>query len=529
MSRRLYLFDTTLRDGAQTHGIDFSVEDKVATMLDLDEFGFDYIEAGFPGANVTDTVLFRDLPRMNRALVTAFGKTRRKGQEGIDPSLEPIIKDERCHAVCLVGKTWDFHVTVALQVSQEVNLEMIATSIQALKDKKEVLFDAEHFFDGYKNNRDYALRCLRTAYEAGARWIVLCDTNGGSLWDEIGEITQDVCRMIPPENIGIHTHNDTGNAVANSIAAVQNGAHMIQGTLNGLGERCGNANLVTLIPTLVAKLGYQTGIERLDRLVALSRAIDDRVNRVSDPYAPYVGASAFAHKGGLHASAVEKDPACYEHIAPERVGNGRVILISDQSGQANVLSRLKKMGISVKGKSSEVSALVDLIKERDYQGYAYDRAEASFEILVRQRLEQIPTYFTVMRFSARDERRYNALGRLVTESEATLKIRIGSSEIHTVADGNGPVNALDKALRKALRPFYPSIETMGLTDYSVRILNGHDNTRAATRVSIKSNDTNGRFWNTIGVSTNIIEASVEALTDSLIFKFFHENLEPHDG
>ena len=406
---------------------------------------------------------------------------------------------------------------------------MIATTIRALQKKKEVLFDAEHFFDGYKANRDYALRCVQTAYEAGARWIVLCDTNGGALWDEIGQMTQDVCRTIPGEQIGIHTHNDTGNAVANSLAAVKQGAHMIQGTLNGLGERCGNANLVTLIPTLVTKLGYQTAITRLDRLLSLSRAIDDRVNRVSDPYAPYVGSSAFAHKGGIHASAVEKDPTCYEHIAPEKVGNGRVILISDQSGRASLLASLKKMDLPVQDREPQIAELLELVKERDYQGYAYDRAEASFEVLVRRTLKQIPLYFTVLRFSVRDERRYNALGRLVTESEATLKIRIGSAEIHTVADGNGPVNALDTALRKALIEFYPSIDTIRLTDYSVRILNGHDDSRAATRVSIKSSDKGGQVWNTIGVSTNIIEASVEALTDSLIFKFFHENLSPHQG
>ena len=524
---RLYLFDTTLRDGAQTHGIDFTVTDKKHVIKALDQLGFDYIEAGFPGSNQTDTILFDSLPSPTHARLTAFGMTRRIHNS--DPTFQNVL-NSKSDAVCLVGKTWDFHVDVALGIRGEENLALIAQSIKAITGK-EALFDAEHFFDGYKANSEYALACLQTAYEAGARWIVLCDTNGGTLPHEIRDIVEQVVRVVPGENLGIHTHNDTGNAVANTLEAVRKGIRMVQGTINGLGERCGNANLVSLLPTLIIKLGYTTGItpDKLRNLVTLSRDLDNRLDRASDPHAPYVGRSAFAHKGGLHASGVRKNPLCYEHIDPLSVGNRRLILNSEQSGRANVLAFLQEIGIESESNDPRIMDLVTLIKQRDYEGYAYDKANASLELLVRRSLGQIPEYFSLLRFAVTDERRYNALGKIVTESQAVVKLAIQSQEIHTVSEGNGPVNALDRAIRKALEAFYPLLNTMSLKDYRVRILDANDGSGAITRVFIESQDDQAVSWNTIGVSTNIIDASLEALMDSFVYKLFRERITPADS
>jgi 2-isopropylmalate synthase len=396
---------------------------------------------------------------------------------------------------------------------------MIAESVaQMRKYKDEVMFDAEHFFDGYKANPDYALACAKAAHEGGARWIVLCDTNGGTLPEEVARITEAVVRHIPGERLGLHCHNDTENAVANSLAGIGAGARQVQGTLNGLGERCGNANLVSLIPSLVLKTSYQTGIRQLADLTHVSRLLDERLNRMPNRHAAYVGDAAFAHKGGLHVSAVEKDPRTYEHIAPELVGNRRHIVVSDQSGRANILARFRDIGLAVDHADPRVAVLVEQVKAREYDGYAYDGAEASFELLARRALGNVPDYFRLLRFRVMDERRWNARGELVTESEATVHIEVHGEQLMTVAMGNGPVNALDSALRRALVPAYPGLDQMRLVDFKVRILTPGDGTEAITRVMIESADRDGQYWSTVGVSANIIDASFNALSDAIVWK-----------
>jgi 2-isopropylmalate synthase len=523
MGERIYLFDTTLRDGAQTQGVDFSVGDKVAIARELDQLGIDYVEGGWPGANPTDDAFFADPPELGHATFTAFGMTRRPGRSAAnDPGLAALL-NAKCGAVCMVGKTWDFHVDVALNIPRDENLELIRDSIALIRKRKgEALFDAEHFFDGYKANPDYALQCLLAAYEAGARWIVLCDTNGGTLPDEIETIVRAVAERIPGGNLGIHTHNDTENAVANSLAAVRAGARMVQGTLNGLGERCGNANLVSLIPTLMLKMGFDTGIsaEELRRLSHVSRILDERLNRAPNRHAPYVGESAFAHKGGLHVSAVEKDPASYEHIEPSTVGNRRIIVVSDQAGRSNMLARFREIGIEIDARDERINILVDLVKRREYDGYAYDGAEASFELLARRALGEVPDFFRLQSFRVIDERRWNAKNELITLSEATIKLDVGAQSVMTVAEGNGPINALDTALRKALLPVYPALEGLRLVDYKVRILTPNDGTKAVTRVMIESIDGHGNRWTTVGVSANVIDASYNALHDSITYRLF---------
>ena len=522
---RIYLYDTTLRDGAQTQDVDFSVADKIAIAEELDRLGIDYVEGGWPGANPTDDQFFAEPPRLSRAIFTAFGMTRRTGRSAAnDPQLTTLIQSS-AKAVCLVGKSWDFHVDMALGIPREENIHLIADSIAAVKAAKgEALFDAEHFFDGYKRNPAYATACITAAYEAGARWISLCDTNGGTLPHEIDEIVRRVIdeHEIPGERLGIHTHNDTENAVANSIAAVRAGVRLVQGTINGLGERCGNANLISLIPTLMLKMGYETGIksEDLTKLTALSHRFDERLNRATNRHAAYVGTSAFAHKGGLHVSAVEKDPTSYEHVPPESVGNRRQIVMSDQAGRSNIIARLREIGMEVAPGDARLPKLLDLVKQRDTEGYAYDTAEASFELLVRNQLGEVPSYFELLRFHVTDERRYNANGELVIESEAVVRVRVGNEIRHEVAAGNGPVNALDQAMRRALEPLYPLLGGVKLVDYRVRILAAKAGTAAMPRVLIRSQNGDGTEWSTLGVSTNIIEASMEALVDSYTYKLF---------
>jgi 2-isopropylmalate synthase len=454
--------------------------------------------------------------------------TRRAGRSiANDPGLAGLL-DARAQGVCMVGKTWDFQVDTALEIPREENVAMIAESIAyAVKRAPEVMFDAEHFFDGYKANPGYAMRCVEAAHEAGARWIVLCDTNGGSLPDEIGRIVAEVCRRIPGGRVGIHCHNDTGTAVAGSLAAVQAGARQVQGTLNGLGERCGNANLVSLIPTLALKTEFETGVgpRELAHLTAVSHLLDERLNRAPERRAPYVGESAFAHKGGLHVSAVEKDPRTYEHIDPALVGNRRHVVVSDQSGRSNILARFREIGIDVDAAEPKVTSLVEQVKAREFEGYAYDGAEASFELLARRVLSRVPEYFSLTRFRVMDDRRWNARGELVTESEATINVEVGGRHLMEVAVGNGPVNALDTALRKALLRFYPQLQDMRLTDYKVRILNPSAATEAVTRVMIESADGTGRRWTTVGVSTNVIDASFNALHDSITWKLFQDDAE----
>jgi 2-isopropylmalate synthase len=406
---------------------------------------------------------------------------------------------------------------------------MIADSVAAaVKQGREAMFDAEHFFDGYKANPAYALDCVKAAHDAGARWVVLCDTNGGTLPHEVARIVGEVTRSIPGSHLGIHAHNDTENAVANSLAALAAGARQLQGTLNGLGERCGNANLVSLIPTLLLKSDYRIGVSQaqLAHLTALSRLLDERLNRAPAKNAPYVGESAFAHKGGAHVSAVQKDPRTYEHIAPSLVGNRRHIVVSDQAGRSNILVRLREIGIEIDGKHPKLERLVAEVKQQEFEGYAYDGAEASFALLARRALGEVPDYFAITRFRVMDERRWNARGEKVTESEATVMIDIGGESSYQVANGNGPVNALDIALRKALIPVFPELESMRLVDYKVRILTPQAGTRAVTRVMIESADADGLRWTTVGVSENIVDASFNALRDSYRWKLMRDGAAP---
>jgi 2-isopropylmalate synthase len=523
MSReRLYLFDTTLRDGAQTNGVDFTLADKIAIARMLDELGVDYVEAGYPGANPTDTGFFAER-RPARGKITAFGMTRRPGRStSNDPGLAAVLEAE-ADAICFVAKSWDYHVRVALETTEEENLASIRDSVRAAKAKgREVLLDCEHFFDGYKANPAYALACAKAAYDEGARWVVLCDTNGGTLPHEVEQIVGEVCKQIPGDHVGIHAHNDTEQAVANSFAAVRAGARQIQGTLNGLGERCGNANLVSIIPTLKLKADYAqkfdigVSAEALGHLARVSHALDDMLNRAADRHAPYVGESAFATKAGIHASAIMKDPATYEHVAPERVGNKRKLLVSDQSGRSNLLAELDRIGLAIDKDDPRLSRLLDEVKEREAVGYAYEAADASFELLARRLLGKVPRYFDVEKFDVSVEQRINAKGEQVTVSMAVVKVRVGDDVLISAAEGNGPVNALDVALRKDLGKYQSYITGLQLTDYRVRILNG--GSEAVTRVLIESEDEAGDHWTTVGVSPNIIDASFQALMDSIVYK-----------
>jgi 2-isopropylmalate synthase len=519
---RLYIFDTTLRDGAQTSGVDFSLADKALIASLLDELGVDYVEGGYPGANPTDTAFF-EKKRTSRAKFTAFGMTRRPGVSlSNDPGIRDLIA-AAADAICFVAKTSDYHVRVALQTSEQDNLESIRQSVSAARAAgREVLVDCEHFFDGYKANPAYALACARTALDAGARWVVLCDTNGGTMPEEVEEIVGQVEREIPGDHLGIHAHDDTGQAVANSLAAVRAGVRQIQGTLNGIGERCGNANLTTIIPTLLLKPAYadryNIGIARegLAGLTSLSHRFDELVNRAPNRQAPYVGAGAFTTKAGIHASAITRDPKTYEHVPPEAVGNRRHILVSDQAGKSNLVAELSRMGIEVDRRDPRLDTVLRIIKEREAIGYSYEGAGASLELLARRTLGTVPDYFHVESFHVTVERRHNALGELVSVSEAVVKLTVGGERLLTVAEGNGPVNALDRALRKDLGVYRDAIADLELTDYRVRILNG--GTEAVTRVLIESTDSSGDSWFTVGVSENIVDASFEALADSVTYK-----------
>ena len=520
---KIYLFDTTLRDGQQTPGIDFSVEDKISIATMLDEFGLDYVEGGYPGANPTNSAFFNE-KRTQSASFVAFGMTKRAGVSASnDPGLASLIQ-AKADAICFVAKSWDYHVKVALGCTNEENLECIAESVKAAVEAgKEALVDCEHFFDGYKENPTYALACAKTAYEAGARWVVLCDTNGGTQPPEVRAIVEAViAEGVPGDCLGIHAHNDTGQAVANSLVAVEAGVRQIQGTLNGIGERCGNANLITLIPTLALKRAYserfETAIdaERLLGLTSLSHAFDELLNRSPDHQAPYVGASAFATKAGIHASALLKDPRTYEHVPPESVGNFRKVMVSDQGGKSNFINALKRRGIEVGKDDPKLDRLIQIVKEREASGYAYEGADASFELLARRTLGTIPEFFAIDGFRVMVERRFDSHGRVKIVSEAVVKIIIDGQTIMSVAEGDGPVNALDLALRKDLGKYQHEIDDLVLADFKVRILNG--GTEAVTRVLIESTDSDGVRWWTVGVSENIIDASFQALMDSVIYK-----------
>jgi 2-isopropylmalate synthase len=536
---RLYLFDTTLRDGAQTNGVDFTLADKLAIAGMLDGLGIDYVEGGYPGANPTDTELFAK-DHDFKTTFTAFGMTRRPGRSAAnDPGLVALL-EAKADAICFVAKSWDYHVRVALETTEEENIASIRDSVRAARQKgREVLLDCEHFFDGYKANPQFALACAKAAYDEGARWVVLCDTNGGTLPHEVEQIVGEVVKAIPGSHVGIHAHNDTEQAVANSFAAVRAGARQIQGTLNGLGERCGNANLVSIIPTLKLKPEFaekfDVGVSdaKLKELPKVSRALDKVLNREPNRHAPYVGGSAFVTKAGIHASAMMKeaaeDPAMYEHIEPSAVGNRRRLLVSDQGGRSNILAELDRIGLKVDKDDPRIGKLLDEVKRREAGGYAYEAAEASFELLARRVLDKVPNYFELVQFDVNVEHRLNAINQRVTVAMAVVKIKVADETLISAAEGNGPVNALDLALRKNLVKYQKYIEGLKLVDYRVRIIIGalerteyrvsvEDGTDAVTRVLLESEDDAGQRWTTVGVSPNIIDASFQALMDSIIFK-----------
>ena len=536
MKERLFIYDTTLRDGQQTQGVQFSTPEKVQIAEVLDALGVDYIEGGWPGANPTDSDFFELKPEME-ATFAAFGMTKRAGMSAENDDVLAAVMNAGTQAVCLVGKTHDFHVETALGITLEENTDNIARSVAYLVAQgREALFDAEHFFDGYKANPGYALAAVKAAFDAGARWVVLCDTNGGTLPAEIGAITAAVIGAgIPGDRLGIHTHNDTENAVAGSLAAIDAGARQVQGTLNGLGERCGNANLTTLIPTLLLKepyaSRYETGVtvEALAGLTRASRVLDDILNRVPAKQAAYVGASAFAHKAGLHASAILKDPTTYEHVDPAVVGNERVIPMSNQAGQSNLRKRLADAGLSVAKGDAALGRILTRIKAREAVGYSYDSAQESFELLARDELGLREKFFDVERYRVISERRRNARGHLVVESEAVVTVQLPSGAKRTSYFKNehseemsddGPVNALWQALKQDLGPYQRLIDDVRLVDFKVRITNG--GTEAVTRVIIDFEDDGGHRWATVGVSANIVDASFEALLEALNWKLMRD-------
>ncbi|SMO54767.1 citramalate synthase [Paracoccus laeviglucosivorans] len=538
MTERLYIYDTTLRDGQQTQGVQFSAAEKVEIALMLDQLGVDYIEGGWPGANPTDSEFFATAPA-TRATMTAFGMTKRSGRSAENDEVLAAVMNAGTSSVCLVGKTHPFHVREALGITLDENLENIRASIAHLvASGREALFDAEHFFDGYADDSAYAVACLRAALDAGARWIVLCDTNGGTLPGRVGQVTRAVIAAgIPGDHLGIHCHDDTGNAVACTLAAVDAGARQIQGTLNGLGERCGNASLTTLLPTLVLKKPYASTLEigltrdALAGLTRISRRLDEILNRAPSRAAPYAGTSAFAHKAGLHASAILKNPATYEHIDPGVVGNERIIPMSNQAGQSNLRARLAEAGIAVERDDPALSRILDLVKMREEAGYAYDGAQASFELLALTELGRMQHFFDVDRYRVTIERRKNAAGRRISVSEAVVVVQIGGQRMLSVSesigpDGDdlGPVNALWRALAKDLGPYQTAISDMHLTDFRVRITGA--GVEATTRVNIESADHQGHRWSTVGVSPNIVDASFEALVEAIRWKLIRDKVTP---
>ena len=526
--RRIVLYDTTLRDGAQMQGVDFSAADKQVIAAELDRLGVDYIEGGWPGANPTDDAFFANPPLLRRAKLTAFGMTRRPGRSAAnDPSLRGVLS-AGTPAVCLVGKASSLAAELALGITPAENLDLIGETVaEAINLGREVLFDAEHFFDGYKHNPDYALSCLRRARQEGASWLVLCDTNGGTLPEQIAAVVGAVVAAFPAASIGIHTHNDTETAVAGSLAAVAAGARMIQGTLNGLGERCGNANLTALIPTLILKLGYQTGVseEGLCRLTEISHMLDERLNRAPNRYAAYVGHNAFAHKAGLHAAAIARNSTTYEHIAPERVGNRRHVVVSNQAGRANLLNRLSEIGIAVAADDPRLPILLETIKRREFEGYTYDGADASLELLARRTVAEMREFYRIVSLRVVDEQCGDAKGELIMLSQATIKIEVQGQTRLAAVEGTDSFNALEMALRKALLPLFPVLQGLRSADCQVRIHAQQQGTKAVTRVMIKSHDINipslGN-WSTVGVSGNAVDACYRALHDAITYRLLAE-------
>ncbi|MEB3360309.1 MAG: citramalate synthase [Synechococcales bacterium] len=526
-SPAIWLYDTTLRDGAQREGLSLSIEDKLRIARQLDQLGVPFIEGGWPGANPKDVQFFWQLQEepLSQAEIVAFCSTRRPGRTAADdPMLQPILA-AGTRWVTLFGKSWDLHVTEGLNTTLEENLAMIQDTIAFFKSQnRRVIYDAEHWFDGYKHNPAYALETLKAAIAAGAEWLVLCDTNGGTLPHEVSQIVTEVVQslelssedpMTPPSvRLGIHTHNDSGTAVANAIAAVLGGARMVQGTINGYGERCGNANLCTLIPNLQLKLGYTcVPDEQLMRLTDTSRFISEVVNLAPDDHAPFVGLSAFAHKGGIHVSAVQRNPMTYEHVCPEAIGNRRRIVISDQAGLSNVLEKARSFGIELQKDDPTCRQILQRLKNLESEGYQFEAAEASFELLMREALGHRESWFELKGFQVHcDVAPSPDLWH--SNSLATIKVAINGQDFLEVAEGNGPVSALDAALRKALLNFYPAIAQFQLSDYKVRILDGGAGTSAKTRVLVESSNGPQR-WTTVGVSTNILDASYQAVVEGI--------------
>ncbi len=517
-NKEIKIYDSTLRDGAQTKGINFSLDDKIKIFNALCDIGVDYIEGGWPGANPTDDKFFKMMKSSKKSKLVAFGMMRKKGKSSKnDPGLNAVL-NSGVSSVCLVGKSWDFHVKNALNVKLSENLDMISESIDyASKRLDEVMFDAEHFFDGFKANPNYSLESIQRAYESGATWIILCDTNGGTLPFELEYIIGEVKKIIPENILGVHFHNDTDNATYNSLESVRNGVKQVQGTFNGLGERCGNANLVNVVGNLVLKMGYKCKLKgKIKKLTSLSRFIDETLNRQPPRNLPFVGSSAFAHKGGLHISAVEKDPKCYEHIDPLSIGNERSLVVSNQSGKSNVVNKLKKFKIEINGKEKKILEFLDLVKKQEFLGYAYDGAEASFELLARRKFHKFKEFYSLESFKVSDAKRKDPSGEFHPSSEAKVKIFVGKKSFNSESAGNGPIHALDNALRKALTKYYPKLKGLNLVDYKVRILTPQDGTKALVRVRIESSN-NFHTWSTIGVSYNVVDASYIALHDSITY------------
>jgi 2-isopropylmalate synthase len=514
---KILLFDTTLRDGSQGAGVSFSVQDKLKIAQALDNFGIHYIEAGWPGSNPKDELLFKEAAKIKfkNAKLVAFSSTRYKGNSAAsDPNLKALV-NSKVKTVCIFGKSWDFHVKNALRTTDEENLKMIEDSVAFLKSKGlEVIYDAEHFFDGFKANREYALKTLSAAKAGGADYITLCETNGGMLPMDILEITSIVKNMMPDTRLGIHAHNDSGCAVANSLMAVNAGCEMVQGTINGLGERCGNANLCSIIPALQTKLGLDcVSPKKLASLTELSRFVDEIANLIPNEIQPYVGSNAFAHKAGIHVSAIARDSATYEHMTPETVGNTRRILISELSGKSNISHKAKELSLDIEKDPEAAKKIISLVKKYEEEGYQFEGADGTFFLLTKKALGTYRPFFELINYRVSVEK--DEKGQLV--SEATVKLLVDGKEVHTVAEGDGPVNALDSSLRKALERFYPQIKEISLTDFKVRVINAGASTAAKVRVLVESRDKKS-VWGTTGVSENIIEATWQALADAVEYK-----------
>lgn len=530
-SNHICIYDTTLRDGSQREGLSLSLEDKLRIARQLDQLGVPFIEGGWPGANPKDVQFFWQLKEepLKQAEVVAFCSTRRPNTTAATDSMLQAILAAGTRWVTIFGKSWDLHVTEGLNTNLEENLAMIRDTIEYLRSQgRRVIYDAEHWFDGYKHNPEYALKTLLTAREAGAEWLVFCDTNGGTLPDEIGQIVRDVVEKISKQGsipqLGIHTHNDSETAVANALASVMEGVRMVQGTINGYGERCGNANLCSLIPNLQLKLGYRCiEEEQLARLTAASRLISEVVNLAPDDHAPFVGRSAFAHKGGIHVSAVERNPLTYEHLEPEKVGNQRRIVISDQSGLSNVLAKARSFGHELNKQDPTCRQILQRLKDLESEGYQFEAAEASFDLLMREALGYRQPRFELKGFQVHSDMLQKESVKY-SNALATIKVTVNGEDILEAAEGNGPVSALDAALRKALKNFYPEIAQFYLTDYKVRILDGGAGTSAKTRVLIESSNGQQR-WTTVGVSSNILEASYQAVVEGIEYGLLLQSQE----